>query len=234
MDLDLKIRRHPGKQALVAYAENLVDNRQGIDRTIAAHLSQCPACHAEVKAMQASLSFVASAPALEPNGDLTAQILLAGKQARSELKKNTTPLRMAWKIVQAGSCAAGIFLVAGLTFTAFLDSGEPEAAAPAFRESVPQLAVAPDSSPEDLRKAALDVAAEGQAISAAIQSNHGNTLSPQELEELRVVQARGDDIELAVSALERNPQNVRATHVVHATMSSLRDMYVEGGSGGSL
>lgn len=193
---------------------------------------------AEVKAIQKSLAFVASAPELEPSGDLTAQILLTGKQARAEMKKGATPLRTALKVVQAGSCAAGIVLVAGLTFVAFLDSGEPEVAAPAFKESAPAIAASqvasPDASPEDLRKAALDVAADGQALTAAIQSKHGATLSPEELEELRVVQAREDDIAVAVSALERNPRNVRATHVVHATMDSLRDMYVEGGSGGSL
>ena len=230
MDLDLKIRRHPGKPALVAYAENLVDNRRGIDRTIAAHLSQCPACHAEVQAMQASLSLVASAPPLEPASDLTAQILMAGKQARSEMKRRATPLQVAWKVTQAASCAAAVIVVAGLTFSAFLDAGTPETAAPAFGQSVPPVAVAPGASPETLRKAAVEVAAEGAAISAAIRSKHGDSLSPQELEQLRVVQARGDDIAAAVSALERNPQNVRATHVVHANLNSLRDLYVEGGS----
>ena len=230
MDLDLKIRRHPGKQALVAYAENLVDNRRGIDRAMAAHLSQCPACQAEVKAIQASLSFAASAPELEPNGDLTAQILLAGKQARTEMKQKSTPLRTAWKVAQVGSCAAAMVFVTGLTFSAFLDTGAPESAAPEFNAAIPQMAVAPDSSPEDLRKAALDVAEESQAISAAIQSRYGDTLSPRELSELRVVQARGDDIAAAASALQRNPRNVRATHVVRANMNSLREIYVEGGS----
>lgn len=230
MDLDVKIRRHPSKQALVAYAENLVDNRQGIDRTMASHLSQCPACHAEVKAIKASLSLAASAPALEPSGDLTAQILLAGKQARTEMKKRVTPLQIAWRVAQYGSCAAGIAVVATLTFSAFLDSGQPEQAAPVFERPVPQFAAAPATSPETLRKAAVEVAAEGEAISAAILSKHGDSLSPQELEQLRVVQTRNDDIATAVTALERNPQNVRATHVVHANLKSLRHMYVEGGS----
>lgn len=230
MDLDLKIRRHPGKQALVAYAENLVDNHRGIDRTIAAHLSTCPACHAEVKAMQASLSLVASAPALEPTSDMTAQILMAGKQARSEMKRRTTPMKAAWKALQVASCAAAVIAVAGLTFSAFLDAGTPETAPPAFGQAVPPMALSPDVSPEALRKAAVEVAAEGEAISAAIRSKHGDSLSPQELEQLRVVQARSDDIAAAVSALERNPQNVRAMHVVHANLDSLRSMYVEGGS----
>jgi len=230
MDLDLKIRRHPSKPALVAYAENLVDNRQAIDRTMASHLSQCPACNAEVKAIQASLSLVGSAPDLEPSNDLTAQILMAGKHARSEMKKRITPLQIAWRVAQYGSCAAGIAVVASLTFSAFLDSGQPEKAAPVIERAIPQIATIPDASPEMLRKAAVEVAAEGEAISSAIRSKHGDSLSPQELEQLRMVEARGSDIEAAVSALERNPQNVRATHVVNANLKSLRHMYVEGGS----
>lgn len=226
--IDLKLRRHPGKQALVAYAENLVDNRQGIDRALAAHLSQCPACNAEIKAIQASLAFTASAPALEPGTDLTARILLSGKQERAALQRKTTPLRTAWKIVQGGACAAAIFLVAGVTFSAFLDADEPDTARPVFERPVPVIA-ADATSPEALRKAAAEVAAEGQALTAAIQSRQGDSLTPREMEQLRVVQARGDDIAAAVSALERNPHNVRATHVVHATLKSLRDLYVEGG-----
>lgn len=228
MDVDLKLRRHPGKQALLAYAENLVDNRTAIDRAMASHLSQCPQCSAEVKAIQASLSFAASAPALEPSKDLTAQILLSGRQTRSELNKGATPLRAGWKIVQGGACAAAVLLVMGLTFSAFLNTPDPAGPVPVAERPLPRIS-ADVQSPETVREAA-DVAAEGQALTAALQSKHGDAVTPQELEQLRVVQARGDDIAAAVSALERNPQNVRATHVVHANLKSLRSIYVEGGS----
>ena len=112
MQVDRNLKRHPGKHALLAYAENLVDNRAAIDRSLAAHLSRCAACQAEVRAVQASLSFAASAPELEPGGELTMQILLAGKQARTEMKKSATPLRMAWKVAQGCACAAGMVIVA--------------------------------------------------------------------------------------------------------------------------
>lgn len=229
MELELKIRRHPSRQALLAYAENLVDNRAAIDRAMAAHISRCPVCQAEVRALQSSLAFAASAPDLEPDGESTARILLAGRQTRAELSRQKTPWQYAVRFAQASACAAAMLVVCGLTFTAFLDTGQPELAAPAFERAVPEFSVEA-SNPESLRRAAAEVAEEGQALSAALRSRQGESLSPQELEQLRVVQARDADIAAAVSALERNPHNVRATHVVNANLKSLRNLYVEGGS----
>lgn len=230
MQVATKIRRHPGKQALLAYAENLVDNRAAIDRTMASHLSQCPACQAEVRAMQASLAFASSAPELEPGSELTAQILMAGKQARSEMKRGAGPLRAAWKVAQACACVAGMVLVAGLSFAAFVGAPEQESAAPVFQDSVPAVAES-GQSPEAIRQAAVEVAEEVQTLSAAIKSkNGGEAQTPQELEQLRVVQSRDDDIAAAILALERNPNNVRATHVLHTYLKDLRNIYVEGGS----
>ncbi len=47
---------------------------------------------------------------------------------------------------------------------------------------------------------------------------------------MRIVQSRDDDIAAAISALERNPNNVRATHVLHTYLKDLRNLYVAGGS----
>lgn len=230
MHVDLKTRRHPGKQSLLAYAENLVDNRRGIDRTIAAHLSACPVCHAEVKAVQASLAFAASAPELTPSGELTAQILMAGKQARSEMKERATPLRMALKVAQGGLCAAAMVLVAGFAFSAFLSSPEKTTASvPSIEHTVPVIA-ASGSSPEAARQAAVEVAAEIQTLSAAIQSKPGEALTPRERGQMKVVQARDDDTAAAMQALERDPRNARANGVLNANRESLRNIYVEGGS----
>jgi len=230
MQVDMKIRRHPGKAALLAYAENLVDNRAAIDRALASHLSQCAACQAEVRAMQESISFVASAPELEPDSELTAQILMAGKQARSEMKRGSAPLRAAWKVAQAAACAAGMVVVAGLSFAAFVGAPEQENAAPVFQSSVPVMAEG-GQSPEALRQAAVDVAEEVQTLSAAIKSkNGGEGQTPQEQEQMRVVLSRDADIAAAITALERNPKNVRATHVLHTYLKDLRSIYVEGGS----
>lgn len=229
MQVTRKILRHPGKPALLAYAENLVDNRGTIDRDMAAHINQCPMCSAEVKAMQASLSFVRSAPELAPANDLTAQILLAGKQARTDMKRQATPWRTACRVAQASACAAAMIVVTGFTFSAFLASPEGETASPVFERSVPVIAGSA-ASPEAARAAAVEMAAEVQTLSAAIQSKQGDAQTPLEREQLRVVQARDDDTAAAMQALERNPHNVRATHVVHANLKSLRNIYVEGGS----
>jgi len=218
---------------LLAYAENLLDRREAIDRSMAAHVHACPACKAEVEAIQASLAFVATAGDLEPAAELTARILMAGQVSRGELRRESTPLKLAWKAAQAGACAAAILAIAGLTFSAFLDSSEGEAAGSAFDRPVPTQATS-GRSPEAIRQAAMEVAAEVRTLSAAVSGKHDAAPSPETLEEMRVVQSRDADIAAAVSALERNPNSVRATHVVHATLKqqaeSLRNIYVEGGS----
>ncbi len=229
----LKIRNHPGKQALLAYAENLVDQRAPIDRSMAAHLSACSQCKAEVQAIQASLSFASSAPELEPAADMTASILMAGKSARSEMRRGATPLRVVFKVVQVGACAAAMLVVTGLAFSAFLGSTDVEVATPAFDRSVPVVA-RQGTSPEAMRQATVNVAAEVRTLSAAVAGVHSATPTPEALEEMRVVQSRDADIAAAMSALERNPNSARAAHVVQATLKqqaeSLRNIYVEGGS----
>jgi hypothetical protein len=218
---------------LLAYAENLVDQREAIDRTMAAHLSACPQCKAEVAAIQASLSFTESAPELEPTSDLTARILMAGKAERREQRNEVTPVRMAVKLVQGVSCAAAMVAVMGLSFSAFLGSSESPQESPAFAGAVPVVEGSPGRSPEALRQATVEVAAEVRTLTEAVASKREGATSPEALEEMRVVQSRDADIAAAVSALERNPHSVRATHVVHATLKrqaeSLRTIYTEGG-----
>tara|TARA_R110001592_G_scaffold207584_2_gene458517 strand:- start:320 stop:1018 length:699 start_codon:yes stop_codon:yes gene_type:complete len=229
----LKIRNHPSKQVLLAYAENVVDKTSAIDRSMASHIMACAQCKAEVAAIQASLSFVVSAPELDPSSEMTARILMAGKTTRSEMRQGLTPLRVVWKVAQAGACAAAMVVVAGLTFSAFLGSSEQQATAPVFEHSVPTIATQ-GRSPEAVRQAAVEVAAEVRSLSAAVADKERLEPSPEALGELRAVQSRDADIAAAVSALERNPNSVRATHVVHATLKrqaeSLRNIYVEGGS----
>lgn len=232
----LKLRNHPSKQALLAYAENLVDQREAIDRSLAAHLSACPQCKAEVALIQESLSFVASAPALDPAPDMAARILMAGNAERREVRREATPIRVALKIAQAASCAAALLLIMGLSFSAFLGAPESADARPVIDPSVPVVDGA-SRSPEALRQATVEVAAEVRTLSEAVAGKRDGAATPEALEEMRVVQSRDADIAAAVSALERNPNSVRATHVVHATLKqqaeSLRNIYVEGG-GGSL
>lgn len=233
MQVALKIRNHPSKQALLAYAESMQDQGGAIDREMASHLQACAACKAEVEAMRASLSFAASAPELEVSADMTARILMAGKTTRSEMKQKATPLRKAFKVAQATACAAAMLLIMGVTFNAFLGSSETEVTAPSFAESAPVVS-ATGRSPEALRQATVEVAAEVRTLSAAVSGKRNEAPTPEALEEMRVVQSRDADIAAAMSALERNPNSVRATHVVHATLKqqaeSLRNIYVEGGS----
>ena len=229
----LKLRKHPSKQVLLAYAENLVDQSAAIDRSVAAHLSACPQCKAEVCAIQESLSFVSSAPALEPAAEMTARIVMAAKSTRSEMRRRATPLRVILRTVQVGACAAAMLVVTGLTFSAFLSSPDAETATPVFEPSVPAVAHQ-GASPEAMRQAAVKAAAEVRTLSEAVAGTRNEAPTPEALEEMRVVQSRDTDIAAAISALERNPNNVRATHVVHATLKqqaeSLRNIYVEGGS----
>jgi hypothetical protein len=229
----LNLRKHPARQSLLAYAENLVDNSEAIDQVLASHVVACAQCKAEVQAIQSSFSFVSSAPSLEPVAELTARILMAGQSERSEERQRTTPFRLVLRVAQTGACAAAMLVVVGVTFSVFLGSSETEVATPSFERAVPVLTTQ-GRSPEAIRRATTELAAEVQTLSAAVSDRKLSGQSPEVQEQLRVIQSRDADIAAAVSALERNPGSVRATHVVHATLEqqaeSLRSIYVEGGS----
>ena len=84
-----------------------------------------------------------------------------------------------------------------------------------------------ESPTESLSKTVDEV----QTLAAAVRAGHGKAPSPEEWVHRRVVSAMDADIAAAVAALERNPGNVRASHIVHANLErqaqALRSLYVE-------
>ncbi|MCC6142881.1 MAG: hypothetical protein IT368_03635 [Candidatus Hydrogenedentes bacterium] len=223
------MRRHPTKRELLAFAENLVDRRSPVSAPLAAHVNACPACAQEVRAMRASLEFIAEAPGLEPSRDLTNQILMNARQLRQAPERSSRP-RGRWVVsaVKAMSCAAALILVALVSFAMALQD-EPQdrinvTASPESATVQPQ-----GPSPEALRKATAEI----ETLSAAIRKEGAEEKPATVLEQQkrRAVDVMDSDIAAARAALERNPGCTRASHIYNTNVprqaETLRSLYVE-------
>lgn len=219
-----RIRRHPSRQHLMAYAEVLADGRSPVPAGLAAHVNFCPQCNREVRAMTECFRFLANAPAVEPKTDLAAQILMEARKARAAARppRRFTALINTAKFL---ACAASLTLFASLIFTAVLrETGD--ALRPA---SGPALAAAPEIStplptPEELRSQVA-------ALSAAMNSLPEDHLSPREREQFRALSRLRADLAAAQAALERNPGHPRAAQLMYASLqqqaAALRDLYLQ-------
>jgi hypothetical protein len=222
MGLDHSIRRHPTRYQLVRYAESMVDRGAPVSAIMAAHISACPACAAEVKSMRASLEFTAKAGDLEPSNDLTAQILLRAKQARvASHPRPRSAFRTACRgIFFTGALAAMATVVFGMALGSPQPTPRVETALQQVSDALP--------SPDMLRKVAAEVKTLGTAVRTA-SANKPKSL--MEREHLRAVNAMDADIVAAQAALQRNPGCTRASHIVNANLQrqaeTLRHLYIE-------
>jgi len=226
VERDYRIRRHPARRDLVAYAETLVDGRAPVSAAMAAHVAGCPQCTAEVKAVRSSLELTASAPALCVSNTLTAQILMRAQQesrAQESVRRRHSTAMMAVKsVVYVSGMAAVIVLV----FSLALDEarGHEGGASPL------RLAVAAGQDEGGAVPSTFDAAAFDK-LSAAVRLGPSRPQSPREREHWRAVSALDADIEAAMRALERNPGCARASRMVEANRQrqaeALRSLYIE-------
>src|SRR5690606_25943776 len=154
------MQRHPAKHELLAYAECAV-NGQPLSAQIGGHIARCRPCWDEVDAMRRTLRVASVGAGLEPSRDLTAQILLAAKKARSEESRRQRRDRSVTAVVKTVGYAAALVLVSALWFGAASEARASAAeAAPA--PSVELAAVVP--SAEELRQAAAEIQTYAEAV----------------------------------------------------------------------
>ena len=228
MQTDYRIIRHPARHQLIAYAESMVDRRVSVSAPLAAHITACAQCAAEVKAIRLSLEFAESAPELEPSQQLMAQILMEAKKTRQVMvqqRRGATAIMA----VRAFAYAAALVAVAGVSFSlAVSDTTLPG------QQSLTAVApLTPAAKPTaDPAIQALRAAAEVQTLSAtAVDLAERGPQNVREREHLRAVSVMGADLMKAQQALALNPGSVRATHVVHTSLQrqaeTLRQLYAE-------
>lgn len=226
MDREFRLVRHPARQQLVAYAENLVDRNAPVSAAMASHLSVCAACAAELRAIRTSLEFASTAQSLAPSTNLTSQILMQAKKERSETRGRRNLPRVFWSCIKGAACAGALAACGFFSFSMALNAeGGVVSTTSQFAPQATQTAAA--VSAESLKRASADI----RSLSAAFRLDPGRSRTLHEREQLRVVSALGADIEAAKAALARNPGCVRATHIVHANIQrqaeTLREMYIE-------
>ncbi len=229
------MKHHPSRFELLAYAESLVDGHT-LSAHTAKHLSGCAVCKAEVEAIRQSLAFVSHPEPLEPSESLTQGILQAARIERRALQQKRAK-RSIVGVLKGGACAAGIVLVAAVSFGAALNSvalngagqkneslrgAEARSAAPI----VAARSLDEGPSPEAIRTATARI----ETLAAAVRLPSAAP-SLWEIEQRRAASALSTDLAAAKAALERNPGCARATRVVNSNLErlpqTLKALYLE-------
>jgi hypothetical protein len=229
MNLEQTVLRHPPRQELVAFAESLVDRSSSVSAFLAAHVSSCPRCTAEVRAIRASLEFTASAAAPEPSGDLARQILAGAREAR--LQTPETGRRhpsLAGVLFRAAVYVTATAALAVLTFGMAVNTGNGGAPSRAALRPAPQAAQSPETvSPEAIRRKTGAI----EQLAAAVSRTDSPPRTLREWERRRAVEGVSQDLSAALAARERNPGCARANEMVRTHLdrqvNGLRDLFVE-------
>lgn len=233
ISLDSTILRHPTRHQLVAHAESLVDRGSPVSAAMAAHLSACPRCAAEVRAIRASLEFTASVPVSEPPSGLARQILEGAREARRV--SEPAPRRAPARSLLAGALRGAVFTAltaatAALVFTSAL--GEPSGGqdSPPAGNLPKRAALAVEerpAPPENIRDRAREIG----RLSASVARLSAEPRTPREWERRRTLEGVSQDMNAALAALERNPGCPRANELVRTHLDrqaeSLRDLFIE-------
>ncbi len=230
MNIEQTVLRHPPRQELVAYAESLVDRSSSVSAFLAAHVSACPRCTAEVRAIRASLEFTASAPAPEPSGDLARQILAGAREVRLKTPETTSRKgpTLAGTVFRGAVYVTATAALAVLTFGMAVNTGDGGTAARHALQPAPQTAQAAIMvSPESIRRKTGAI----ERLAAAVSRTDSPPRTLREWERRRAVEGVSQDLSAAMAALQRNPGCARADEMVRTHLdrqvNGLRDLFVE-------
>lgn len=221
-----RIRRHPARRELVAYAEALVDRRSPVSAATASHLSQCNACSGEMDSIRASLEFATSAKSLEPSIDLTAQILIDANRERTKEESYSNQVSTLRLACRGLAYASALLIITTFYFGAALQQ-------PYSTSESASTGILDQTRADSLAsiEAVHEIIGEIRTLSAAVRFAPADRQTPLEQEQRRAVDAMDEDIEAALDALERNPGSLQANHTILASLQrqaqTLRALYVE-------
>lgn len=181
--------------------------------------------------MRASFTFLRQAEPIEPTQAQTNDILMKARKLRKAEQRAQRRAPLAVHLLQGMAYAACLIAFATFTFSAALSKGtDRDLATPlAMQQGADTLTLAEAveaPSPEDIWKTAEEV----QMLSAARQQGTrvGDVGNARHLR--AAVDAMDVDLAAAVDALKRDPNNTRATQLVHATLQeqkeALRQLYL--------
>ncbi len=217
---------HPDSQALMGYAEGLVDRQASLNTEVASHLKTCETCQVQVQEIRNSLRVINAVDDVEALADLTASILLAAKQAPRQSHDIHTWLRhsaLAASFLIVATLALGLIAdrqpVSAPTQKAALQEAFQAESTEAVQTLTANHTPIPQSTPaEDL-------------IAPAVLGSHRSPNTKLERAQYRALDAYFDDIAEARQALANNPGLVRASNTILATQvirdETLAAIYME-------
>jgi hypothetical protein len=191
---------------------------------VASHIAGCDQCRDEVRSIQRSLEFVEEAPELEPGDSLSTDILLAARNERVVIQQRRRRHPVT-RVVRGLACAAGIAIVASISFRAALDTN-PVAAEPVQPAQVVAQTLDSGPSPEEIRQAGADV----ERLAAAVQARREMPDSLQTRQQARAAAMFEADMRAAQAAYARNPGHERASRLMQMTLErrteALKSLYL--------
>lgn len=217
---------HPDNQALLGYAESLVDSQALLNTEVFSHIQTCESCMAKVQEIRKSLVVVNEVDDIEPTGDLTASIMMAAKQS----PRTTTKLR-SW--ARTGALAASALFIA--TFgLGYINQQQPAVQPTPTQETATlqkiELEAEAAKTIEEMTKRYEPVAQSTpveKLVAPAVKASSVYPMTEQEREQMRALEVYGEDIDMARQALERNPGLVRAYDTIVTTQEVRDDTYLK-------
>jgi hypothetical protein len=217
---------HPDSQALLSYAESLVDSQTLLRGEVFVHIQTCASCKAKVEDIRTSLSVVNKVEEIEPMGDLIACILLAAKQSPRTGKFG------GW--IRTGVLAACVFFVAtiGLGYINQQQSVvQPEPTQETATLQKIELEAEAEKTIEEMTKRYEPVAQSTpveKLVAPAVQASSVKyPMTDREREQMRALDFYGEDIDMALQALEHNPALKRAYDTIVTTQEVRDNTYLK-------
>lgn len=230
---------HPDRSELLDYACCLADNRPA-PVSVASHVFRCPACQKAVTEMRATLTITAIPRELEPSRDFTAQVLLAAHRERHADAANNFRRSPAVGFMKLALCAAGLLLVAALSYSTALQGaafsasrGDSTASLVRARTALQPQSTVPVASVLASADSLGRVLSEIETFTTAMAGVSSKPAGVLEREHRRAIESLGIDLKAAREALRRNPGCPRATAMVDTGLQRqaqvLRKLYLERG-----
>lgn len=209
---------HPDSQALMGYAEGLVDRQASLNPEVAAHVRSCSACQEQVREIRESLRIINEVETVEARSDLTASILRAAQQAPTASRSSGSRLR----IVALVACVL-LAVVLGLQEEVPAPSTSQVAVSDAVLQSVSLERVAAIIA---LHPPVAQSTPAEDLIGPAVSKSRRSPRTAQEYAQYKAVDTYNDDIAEAQYALTVNPALGYAYDTIVTTQKVRDELYV--------
>ena len=213
----MSINRRVSKEEIFEHAEQMVDGRP-ISAELASRIGVAAAYREELQAAKAILAVCQAAPAVEPTESSTDSILRLAALERSRQERRQERFSTV-RAMGTGLGYAACLAVVAVTYFAVASGDDARSVEAGMNPTVFSRLSVSDNSTPDLQR----VTAEIETLAGAVGRRVSGATTAEEREYRRTVEFLESELSVALSAIQRNPGNVRAQAVIQANMERTRD-----------